>query len=425
MGTQGAGGMGASAKKERMEGLVLAHQMSVTTLSMLTLQPRAKLLDQAHAGDVAAIAQQVSQGAAVVALSDFLLSPSVGALSDRVGRRPLMLLAPAATLPLKAAATIWPSASMLLVERVACDALRTLGGTTMAYACLSDLYQGEAYTHALARLNGITGVAIVVAPLLASRIKARHAFAAATVLSALHLIVAAALLEETSCVSSSEDADQKDESPIIRPVWRFLRLFFAGARLRWRACIFTLHCVMEGKVVQDQVSLLQLGDGWETEPRSRWTSGLGLGMVVGSRASGPILRWCGDHGFTAVCHAASLGAFLMLRKRGFWGGLVLLSIGNQRRTASVSWVISEAMRAGFGRGEALGWVASLRAAVDFLSALLYGVAYRSATSRKRPFDVLLLPAVLTALAEVLRAHVARENLAPVNESGTAVATTAR
>ena len=285
--------------------LILAHQIAALTTSLLTLQPRGQLLMQAFAGDTAAVAGHISRGASLVALWDLLISPSAGALSDRIGRKPLMLLAPAVALPLKLATALRPSAGMLLLERVIGDAMRTIGGTTMAYACLSDLFRGEAYTAALAQVNSATGLGIVVAPLLASLVMVRgggprRAYLASALLAGVHLAVGAVFLEETLLHggSSAKAGAGAVAEPLIRPVARFLRLFTSGARIRLRACLFALHCLVEGKVLQDQVSVLQLSLGWDTHLRARWTSGLGLAILAGGQATGGLVRRLGEHWFS-------------------------------------------------------------------------------------------------------------------------------
>ena len=63
----------------------------------------------------------------------------VGKLSDAIGRKPIMMLSPYAAIILKAWVLMSPSVLSLTVERIVCDLLRTLSGTTMAMAAISDL----------------------------------------------------------------------------------------------------------------------------------------------------------------------------------------------------------------------------------------------------------------------------------------------
>ncbi|CAK0882745.1 unnamed protein product [Prorocentrum cordatum] len=316
-----------------------------------------------------------------------------------------MLLAPGAALLLKLVGAIRPTAAVLLLEKVVSDSMRTLGGTTMTTSCFSDLFQGKAYTAALGQLTSATGLGIVGAPLLASALmagsgSARRAYAASAALAAVHLAMGCALLEETLHLgpkrrvalpagepeaAGSAQAPAAAAEPILKPVWRFLRMFTETPRLRLCACLFTLHCMLEGKVLQDQVSILQLKLSWDTDWRSRWTSGLGIAILSGGQVSRGLLERCGEHGLTTLCHASSLGAFLALRGASFWSALTLLVVGQQRRMAVASWLLAEATRVGIGRGETIGYLASLRAVCEAASALAYGVAYRRCAARGRPF----------------------------------------
>lgn len=408
-------------RRQRLMRIIFVHQLSTLSESLLTLQPRGQLLFQVLQGDTVAIARHINRGAFLVALSDLVLSPLVGSLSDRIGRRPFMLLTPAAVLPLKLLTALHPTASVLLLERVVCDALRTLGGTTMAYAYLADLWHGKEYTGALGQLNVATGLGIVVAPLLASMMMGangshpRKAYIAAALLAAVHFLVGLCFLEETVDLRARPKAGDDERSPVSseqsqKPVWGFFRLFMSGARLRARAVLFSLHCVVEGKVLQDQASILQMALGWGAALRSSWTSGLGLAILIGGQCTGVLVRCLGEHRFAAVCHMTSFLAFLGFRRQHFWLTLALLSLGQQRRTVSSSWVVAEAGKAGYGRGEVVGWIASLRAAVEAISALLYSQVYRLATDRGRPSNVFLLPALVVALAECQRAQIFKDGV---------------
>jgi len=238
---------------------------------------------------------------------------------------------------------------------------------------------------------------------------------ASAALAVFHLAVGLSTLEETNPKTpsdfiatpmSTKAVQVKAEAPLIQPVWKFLKLFTNGRRLRLYTCLFALHCLLEGKVLQDQVAILQVSRGWNIRARSFWTSGLGLAILVGGQGTGELVKRLGEHRFMSSCHAASLAAFIGLQRSTFWSSLAFLSLGQQRRLASTSWVISEACQGGVGRGEAVGWIAGLRSVADILSALLYNFMYRARVAKGRPFDVFILPSLLVFLAELLRRHIA-------------------
>merc|ERR1711924_376725 len=116
-----------------------------------------------------------------VGLIEFLLSPTMGRLSDAFGLCPFMLLSPAAAALLKLNVARSPSVWSLFLEKLLCDALRTLSGTTMCSVCLSDLDEGSQLARSFANLWSAMGMGVLLGPLVASSVvsftgKARHAF---------------------------------------------------------------------------------------------------------------------------------------------------------------------------------------------------------------------------------------------------------
>ncbi|CAE7741489.1 SLC4A4 [Symbiodinium sp. CCMP2456] len=180
---------------------------------------------------------------------------------------------------------------------------------------------------------------------------------------------------------------------LLAPV-QFLRLFTAGPRLRRRAELFALHCLVEGKVVQDQVAALQLKLGWDAGDRAWWTSGLGMTLASGGLC-GPLLRRLGEYRFLSACHMASFAAFLCFRRSRLVTGLAPLSLGGQRRLVSAAWLVEEAQSCGVGRGEVVGWMASLRAASEAFVSLLSQFVYQRAHAQGVPAEanVFLLPSL--------------------------------
>lgn len=438
----------AAAKSSALADLgpVLAHQFSMLSMNIICQQPRAQLQMAAVEGDTTMIAKQTSQAGVIVGLSEFLLTPRLAALSDRIGRRPLMLAVPALTLPLKAAAALSPTSAVLLAERIGSDILRTFGGTTMAYICLADLFTGPAYTAALERLNMATGLGIVASPLvmavLGPKVDPRWAYLLSALMAVAHCVVGNVCLRETlechvpqegqaaapaalqnGLVSAPPSQPQQQQQLQLQPPKEqqqiakkketgtpldFLRLFRSGPRLRRRALLLSLHCLVEGKVLLEQVTILQMGLGWDLARRSRWVSGMGLAMFAGGLGMNRLRQFLGEHGTLAACHLASLAAFLGFQKGSFWLGLLCLTLGQQRRSTAQSWVVKEACALGYGKGEVTGWTSGLRASIDVASAMLYHRVYQVAHGRGDAFKVFILPSLVILVGEVLRLRVQAE-----------------
>jgi len=381
----------------------MVHQVATTGLSLLTNQPRQQLL--ARTLDEKQLAAHTNFGMSLASALEFTLAPTLGALSDRMGRRPFMLGAPIVGLPTRLLAALWPSARVLLAERVASDACRAFAGTTLCYASLADLCQGDSASlvPAVASCNSAMGAGMVLAPLLSSAVARRGggprtAFVLAVVLTALQLLFEWRRLRETRSRSSLQQR-QGPSHP-----FSFLRLFASGAKVRALSVVLALQIAVDGKLLQDQISLLQLVHAkWTLGQRSLWTSAFGGVIMLGGQLTKPVLAKLGsEQALASVAHAASVLGFLAYSRGLFWLGLLPLVIGQQRRTPTISWLLAEAEAAGIGRGEMLAMTANLRALVESLGPLIYGAVQRATARRGAPMHVFYLPAVLAAVAEAVQ-----------------------
>ena len=77
------------------------------------------------------------------AFFEFLLNPTFGSLSDAYGRKPVMIIGSYFAIVLKAWVLFKPSLTSITVEKMVCDGLRTLTGSTMGTAAVSDLCSGN------------------------------------------------------------------------------------------------------------------------------------------------------------------------------------------------------------------------------------------------------------------------------------------
>ncbi|CAJ1406992.1 unnamed protein product [Effrenium voratum] len=157
--------------------------------------------------------------------------------------------------------------------------------------------------------------------------------------------------------------------------------------------------MVEGKVLQEQATWVQLKLNWQGGSANLWTSAHGLALSASSWC-GPLLRRWGEHRFLVACHVSSCLGFLCMRRTWLWWGLVPLLLGSQRRLVSASWLLQEACRAGLGRGEVVGLMATLRAASEGVISLLSKLAFQR--SGDAPASIFLLPSALILLAETVR-----------------------
>lgn len=328
-----------------------------------------------------------------------------------------MLLAPASGIAARLMVLFKPSALVLFVERVVSDAGRAFAGTTMCYAALADLYGGgPGLVPAVARCNSAMGVGMVLAPLLSSAVAWRGGGPRAVVATGA-AVTLLQLVIEWRCLRETRSCQEDFKYSAVNP-FGFVRLFLHGPKVRALSILLALHIAVDGKLLQDQISITQIVHAkWSLHQRSLWMSAFGAVMALGGQLTKPLLAWFGgEHAFASATHITSLVAFLLYSRGKFWLGLIPLILGQQRRTPTISWLLKEAEHMGVGRGEMLAMTANFRALVETVGPLFYGLVQRAADRRGMPSQVFLAPAFLVLLAEGARIAAARAKSEPASNS---------
>lgn len=151
--------------------------------------------------------------------AQFVGSPILGELSDRIGRKPVLLLSQAGTLlswffvaisyligTVDSIHAVWPI-SLLLFSRVV-DGI-TGGNTSVANAYLADITPRHQLTKAYGRIGAITGFAVVVGPALGSYSSSTEfgylgMAAVSIILSSVTLVLMWKFLDESLAVDGSK-----------------------------------------------------------------------------------------------------------------------------------------------------------------------------------------------------------------------------
>ena len=179
---------------------------------------------EAYGNDRIRTARMLGRLSSCGALLDVLLTPQLGRLSDTIGRRPLLLIAPFTALTLRAAAACRPGIANLM-------ALRVLGTTlTSTYlvclrASLADAHRFEGtgkLTGRLGLMQASNGAAYALGMLLGGQLVARHIrlpyAASATLLSLLVPLVFV-------CFRETLTREQRVPFRLRPPGLGFVRLF--------------------------------------------------------------------------------------------------------------------------------------------------------------------------------------------------------
>ena len=174
-----------------------AHCAINMSVSMLTFSTRSELLLPLVGGDYNRVAVYMSGWTAATAALEFLVNPTIGKLSDAFGRRIFLLIAPVANIILKTWVLLNPTIVSLTVERLICDGLRTLGGSTMGLAMLSDLLPQDQFAQGAATLVSFMGIGILASPIIASSLTALGSYKLAIAGACVQLVGDMLLLKES------------------------------------------------------------------------------------------------------------------------------------------------------------------------------------------------------------------------------------
>lgn len=158
---------------------------------------------------------------ALYAAMQFVFAPVLGSLSDRIGRRPVLLISLAGAIINYLFLAFAPHLWMLLLGRAIAGL--TSANTSVAAACITDISPDDQRARRFGLLNAMFGAGFIIGPVLGGALGdlgLRLPFVAAAVLTACNLLLAFFLLPE-SRAPSLEKIDLAALNP-LRPLrWVF------------------------------------------------------------------------------------------------------------------------------------------------------------------------------------------------------------
>jgi len=265
------------------------------------------LEDVTHAQNVAPF---IGALAALYAVMQFVFAPVLGALSDRLGRRPVLLVSIAGAAISYLVLAFAPSLALLFVGRAIAGL--TSANISVATAYITDISSEETRARRFGLFNAMFGVGFIVGPVLGGALGdvwLRLPFIAAALLNVFNLLLALFVLPE-SRAPSGERIDVAALNP-LRPLrW----VFSVKSLLPYILIFFILSATGEA-----------YGTCWALWGHDAlgW-NGLWIGLSLGafgvcqtlSQAllPGPAVRWLGERaavvtGIGSVCVALIVLAF--------------------------------------------------------------------------------------------------------------------
>lgn len=260
---------------------------------------------------------------ALYALMQFVFSPVLGVLSDRYGRRPVLLLSLAGSVIDYLIMAFTPYLWLLFAGRAMAGL--TAANTAVAIAYIADITPEAQRARRYGLFHAFFGAGFVIGPVIGGMlgdIALRDPFLAAAALNGINLLLALFILPES-------------HHPERKPIdWQALNPL---APLRWALTFEALIPLLGAFLL---ISLV--GQTYSTvwvlfvEDRFDWTAtevGLSLGVfgalvaLAQAFAVGPVIRWLGERGtllLGIVCEAVAL--LVLAFAQAGWGAFAVIPL---------------------------------------------------------------------------------------------------
>ena len=334
---------------------------------------------------------------AAFAAMQFLAAPVLGGLSDRFGRRPVLLTSLAGVGLLSLATAAAPNLLVLLAVRMAAGAMS--GNEAAAEACIADITPAEQRAARFGMIGALYGIAFVLGPAaggLLGRVDVRLPFVASAVLAACNLAYGCLLLPESLPADRRRDFDWRRANP-----FGTLRGAFAGRSAivlagAWCCLWFALGAQQSSFILANEMRF-----GWNTVQ-----NGLVLALAgsVSALTQGVLVQRCtarlGEKptallglGFSTIgylCYAFAFSRFVM------FPGVVILALGALANPAIQAMATSRAGRD--AQGEVQGGLTALQGLMAVVAPLSTGWLFTVATRPGHAIHFAGAPFLVAAIA---------------------------
>ena len=246
-------------KKRQLKCLYLHCTTNMMT-SMFCFFTRAEVLRPFVGGSYDRVSVFLSTWTTATAAIEFLINPTIGQLSDCYGRKKFLLLAPICNIVLKSWVVMQPSIISLTIERIICDGLRTLAGSTLGMAMATDIVDRSELAQTGANMSVCLGIGLLASPIISSFLSPIQTFQAAVAMAVVQLLTDSFLMKE-----SLRPEDRKPSWSIQQP-FAFTKLFTQNKQLTKLATVTMLHNMVDIKVTADPLLIFQQSTlGWSRQ----------------------------------------------------------------------------------------------------------------------------------------------------------------
>ena len=353
-------------------------------LTVLT-QPRVKLmLDICH-GNASTAAITLSKIRAVGALSEFLVGPFFGRLSDKLGRKFVMQLSMVSGVFGNGLIYFFPHSLLAhIVGAIPVIALDTAFFATMR-AMMSDVMSGKNIAENAFVSMVPAGIAMVLAPMIGGRINPRNAYLFATVASALGYFQVANL-RETLAPEKRMELDLAACNPFA-----FLRLFQGigkeGRILRTLCTISGIQTMTDSRLILDVATLhMRSSLQWSAAKASKHLTFLRGFEMSGAFVAKRTVGYFGRIGHTHFSHLFKFLGYIVwsraTNQRQMRIAAILLMMGFRQRDGVETMITEYGVLQGMGKGQMEAYKMNFRSIFNLIAPLIFGRVYAWGTEQQ-------------------------------------------
>nr|WP_104663114.1 Tet(A)/Tet(B)/Tet(C) family tetracycline efflux MFS transporter [Ensifer adhaerens] len=367
-------GRGARAGRKALSALFAAVALDAFGIGLVMPVLPGLLHNLAHADDVAG---HYGVLVSLYAVMQFAFAPVLGLLSDRYGRRPVLLVSLAGAAIDYAVMASAPTLTILYLGRMIAGITGATGA--VAGAAIADTTEGEARARHFGTLGACFGIGMIAGPVVGGVLGSLgpHApFAAAAVLSGLGFLMALLFLPESRRpIVAGEAASTLD--PLVGsfagPLAGLRRTFGAPLRKSLLAVFFIVQLVGQVPAVL-WVIFGERRFGWDATATGFSLAAFGLLHALAQGVvAGPVATRLGEkRALQLGIVLDSLGYGLLALATESWMVLpiVLLLAGGGIGTPALQALLSRAVDEA-GQGRLQGALASLASLASIIGPLLF------------------------------------------------------
>jgi MFS family permease len=368
--------------------IVIADKLAISaglfmTAVTMVVPTRAPMVLRIKNGDAIATVKTMGLMSTFAAIVELIVNPVLGKLSDEMGRKPFMMLAPLVNAVLHTLVAAMPDfLPMNFLDRMISGSM-IFGYVAPAQASMADLYSTTpaVFGQKMAAWGAYFGVGCALGPYIGSRLQGPKSFLA----SALTFLVAACYMNGIP-ETLAADAKKKFKLSDINPV-AFLKLF-KDQRLGKLAVTTGLQSFGDYVNIYDINNLFMIKVlGYDQGKIGNFATTVGLTQIGGGMVTKKIIAQIGLQSSTLFANSLWIIGMAMMgtarNTQQAFTALALWTFGHQRNTSVAPYMQKYGAQLGMGRAEIIAATGNLGAYVKVLIPLFYSNIFAWATSGGR------------------------------------------